>query len=291
MTTETPIINFDPVERMARKDIRAAVSAMDEKAIRYFVDLYYQVQEFRKAAANQARSSVDEPTGLAVYTAQSFENVEATIKTAMDEWTKARTVGRWLQSICGIGPVLAAGLMAHLAIELPRKETGVIEPVQSVGQWWSFAGLDPARKWEKKTKRPWNAKLKTLCWLCGESFVKVSGNDKDVYGKFYVSRKAMEAERNERLEYKDQAATILTEKKIGKDTEAYGHYSAGKLPPAQIHARAKRYAVKLFLSHLHYVMYLDRFGVVPPDPYVIARLGHVDFITPPNLEVLRKNAA
>jgi len=69
--------------------------------------------------------------------------------------------------------------------------------------------------------------------------------------------------------------------KIGKATEAYGHYSSGKLPPAHIHARAKRYAVKLFLSHWHHKAYEFHFGKPPPFPYPIAFLGHAHFIALP----------
>jgi hypothetical protein len=54
------------------------------------------------------------------------------------------------------------------------------------------------------------------------------------------------------------------------------------LPPARIHRRAVRYAVKLFLAHYHHVAYEVEFGEPPPKPYVIEHLGHVDFIGPPN---------
>jgi len=56
----------------------------------------------------------------------------------------------------------------------------------------------------------------------------------------------------------------------------------GKLPPAHIHARVKRWAVKLFLAHYHHVAWTLAIGAPPPKPYVIAVLGHADFIAPPN---------
>jgi hypothetical protein len=102
----------------------------------------------------------------------------------------------------------------------------------------------------------------------------VSGNEDAVYGKVYTKRKLSEIEKNDALEFSDQAATALTKKRIGKDTEAYKHYIKGKLPPAHIHARAKRYAVKLFLSHYHETAYIMQFGEKPPLPYPIAILGH-----------------
>ena len=143
--------------------------------------------------------------------------------------------------------------------------------------------IDKAKLRKALARRPWNADLKRLCWLIGESFVKVQANERDVYGKVYVQRKAQEIEKNDRLEFADQAAEILKKKKIGKDTDAYKAYSQGKLPPAHLHSRAKRYAVKLFLAHWHHVAYESHFGTPPPNPYVLDHVpGHVHFIAPPH---------
>jgi hypothetical protein len=51
-----------------------------------------------------------------------------------------------------------------------------------------------------------------------------------------------------------------------------------------LHARAKRYAVKLFLAHLHEVWYREHYKTAPPIPYPIAHLGHAHYIAPPNTE-------
>ena len=58
----------------------------------------------------------------------------------------------------------------------------------------------------------------------------------------------------------------LEKYKIGKTTDAYKAYSVGKLPPAHIHARAKRYAVKMFISHLHEIWYEVELGKPAPVP-------------------------
>jgi len=129
--------------------------------------------------------------------------------------------------------------------------------------------------------RPWNASLKVLCWKIGESFIKVQSNEKDFYGKLYAQRKAMEQMKNERGDFAETAKEILTRKRFGKDTEAYKHLSNGKLPPAQIHARARRYAVKMFLSHLHEVMWRVVHNTAPPVPYVIEHMGHRDYLPVP----------
>ena len=167
-----------------------------------------------------------------------------------------------MRETVGIGPVISAGLLAHIDIE----------KAPTVGHIWRFAGLDPTVKWEKGKKRPWNAGLKTLCWKAGQSFMKLSGREDCYYGGVYRERKAYEIVRNDRGDNTTLAVQLVL--KVGKTTEAHKHLSTGKLPPGQIDARARRYAVKLFLSHLHAEWYRRHFHKEPPLPYPIAHLGH-----------------
>jgi hypothetical protein len=269
------------------KDLRKAQTILTDNEARYFVDLYYQMQEFRKAIDNQIRS-IEHPTfydeegkkkevteeELAAYIPEPHANMivmadiittlETRIKVMLDVYSNNHPVGVWCKGVTGIGPVIAAGLLAHIDIT----------KCPTAGHMWSYAGLNPEAKWDKGQKRPWNAKLKVLCWKIGQSFVKVSNNPNDVYGKIYQQRKAYEQQKNERKEYSDQAARILESKKISKTTEAYKWYSQGMLPPAHIQQRAERYATKIFLSHLHEFWYEQHYGVKPPAPYPIAILGH-----------------
>ncbi len=262
------------VIRRLNRDMLVAAKTLSINEARYLVGAYYQIQEYRKAAGNQvgALSKSGEPHGVLAWLLDTSRVIELQIKRALDAWTDALPAARWAKSICGIGPVISAGLTAH--VDISRCNT--------VGNIWRFAGLDPTVEWLPKTKRPWNASLKTLCWKIGESFVKVSGRDDDVYGKLYLRRKQQEVERNDAGKFADQAARKLERFKIGKDTDAYRAYAAGKLPPAHIHARAKRWAVKLFLAHYHHVAFTLANGTPPPKPYVLTHLDHADFITPPN---------
>jgi len=136
--------------------------------------------------------------------------------------------------------------------------------------------LSNFQKWA--ARRPYNAELKKLCWKIGESFIKVSNKDEAVYGKLFQERKARYIIDNDSGKYADQAAIRVNQ--VGKATDAFKHYSEGKLPPAQINARARRYAVKMFLSHLHQVWYERHFGKPAPVPFAIAHLGHVHKLEP-----------
>jgi hypothetical protein len=256
-------------QRKLSKDLKEAAKHLTVSEARYLVDLYYTIQDYRKATDNQTREG-EEPGELLSWFADQHRILENNIRRALDVYTSEHPIGRWCKSITGIGPVIAAGLIAHIDIS----------KAPTMGALWRFAGLDPSATWGKGEKRPWNARLKVLCWKIGESFVKVSGNDKDIYGKIWRQRKEEEAAKNEVLAYKDQAAAILAAKKIGKTTEAFGHYSSGKLPPAQIHARAKRYAVKLFLSHL-WETWRKHEGLPAPEAYCFAHLGHAHKIEAP----------
>jgi len=382
--------DFTEFQRLSR-DIRNATATLTAREARYLVDTYYQMQSYRIASDNQVRSMTqdEEPHETIGFFGDQMRALEGQIKRVLDDWTATQALSVWAKGITGIGPVIAAGLLAH--IDITKAPTA--------GHIWRYAGLDPTISWrssddcrklvseafakhdnqldaitalsnefnrsvpnllnlseaewdyddekdsdggpafiiiekiiqsnlaKKLAKRPWNASLKLVCWKLGESFVKVSGNEKDVYGKIYVSRKQYEIERNEAVNEitgvvptitADQglansrngvyvgpdgevsiagawyvggnaiaAAQTLAKKRIGKDTDAYKAYSKGKLPPAHIHARAKRYAVKMFLSHYQEVGYKLEFGKAPPAPYPMAILGHGHYMPPPNVPVLK----
>lgn len=268
--------NFSELEALEKlsKDIKNASVTITDKEARFLVDTYYQIQEYRKRTNNQCRSlnnSDQEPNELLKFFAKNFETMEKNMKSSLKTYVESNPIGVWLLSICGIGEVIAAGLIAYIDIH----------KVQTAGQIWAYAGLDPTKPWGKGMQRPWNAKLKTLCWKIGESFVKVSKKENDFYGKIYLQRKEYENEKNLNLEYKDQAQQMLEKFNFKKDTEAYKFYSQGMLPPAHIHSRAKRYAVKIFLSHLFDVWYRLENNAEPPKPFAISQLNHAHMIDPP----------
>lgn len=267
---------LDHVERLSR-DLRKAAETLSDEEARYLVDAYYIMQEQRIRADGQIRSMTQaddpkEPHEVIRWLSEQNTTLENQVKGALDRYTSAHPIGVWMKSIKGIGPVLAAGYLAH--IDITKAPT--------VGHIWRFAGLDPTVVWEKKQKRPWNAQLKVLCWKTGESFVKVSGDESAYYGQVYKTRKVWEVEQNERGALADQAKSALERKKYRDDTVAKSFYLKGQLPPAHIHRRACRYAVKLFLSHLHHKWHEHQFGEAPPKPYAITQLGHGHYIPPPD---------
>jgi hypothetical protein len=274
-TNMSDYIELEALNKLKR-DIKNAGTTLSKEEARYLVDLYYQMQEYRKASDNQVhqlqKEDNKEPHETLAFFANNFRTLERNIKSVLQVYAESKPIGQWMLSICGIGPVISAGLMANIDIT----------KVQTAGQIQAFAGLDPTREWHKGEKRPYNARLKTLCWKIGQCFIKVQNNEEDVYGKIFAIRKAYEIERNEKGELADQAKAKLERFNIKKTTDAYKWYSQGKLPPAHINQRASRYAVKIFLSHLFSVWYEMEHKEKPPKPYAIAILNHAHEIPIPN---------
>lgn len=341
-----------PIGRLD-KDLRAASKALSSEEVRWLVGEYYTMQHNRIRSANQVRSRGAEPHEMVKYLAEANETLEGHIKTSLDVFTANHPIGQWMRRQVGIGPVIAAGFLAHIDITraptaghiwsyaglvdgvawlggsaaekavaafVKPNETVSVEDILSIAaslgcqpQWLArrvvnaatgvpvpfqeatapippetyvanaLRGID-ARKahiLQALSKRPWNADLKTLCWKLGESFVKTSGNENSFYGKIYAERKELETAKNAQGDYAGRAELMLSKKNFRKETDAFAAYTSGHLPKAHIHSRAKRYAVKIFLSHLHHVMYVEHYGKEPPRPYVIDMLKHVDYIPVP----------
>ena len=268
--------HLESVSRLSR-DLRVAAQEMGKGEVRYLVDGYYAIQKYRVGAAAQIRESEknEEPVAVLSYLASQAQILENQIKGALDRWSRHQPVGRWMRAQKGVGPVISSGLLAH--IDITRAPT--------VGNVYSFAGQIPGQVWAKGQKRPWNAALKVLCWKLGTSFKRFHGFPDCFYGALYAERKAQEVRNNDRGEFSETAAVTLKDKKF-KKSETRDAYEAGKLPDGRLDLRAMRYPTKLFLSHMHTVMYWNHYGELPPVPFSFSMAGgsHSHYIFPPLLE-------
>lgn len=380
----TPIETHEALHTIQRidRDILTALKrecpgGVTDNHARYLVDEYYAIQEGRVRNGNRvqgllrdAEKAGNEPepfsalSGLANLYAVGEQNISRLLN-----WYVQDHPMRWFfEATCGIGHILAAGLLAH--IDIARCPT--------VGHIERFAGLDPTQSWVGKddaakilrdapgetieerlasaclelgrtyplllqrvctdpngkprkltvdnavkalARKPWNGSLKTTCWKIGDSFVKQSHRPTSFYSQLYVQRKAEEWRKNLAGELQDAATASMARKKYGKQTQAHAWYTgqcsavkaaeclaAGTAPtpsdcqtddpsnfpmlsPAHIDARARRYAVKIFLSHLHECWYRQHHGEDPPKPFAIAIQGHAHYIPPPQLATAAKQAA
>jgi hypothetical protein len=237
---------------------------LESKDIADAVELYYDAQKLRIMHANKERSEA--PRELTEWFSRWLMIGESVITSKLKIWVlgnKSPVEAKWAYDQIGIGPILAAGLAAHID---PEK-------AQSVSAVWKFAGLAPGfdRK-QKGVKLPYCGRLKTLCWKIGESFVKVSGKDGATYGKLYAQFKSDEVSRNENGLYAIAAARELSTKKI-TEKKTKETLQSGKLIDAHLHSRAKRRTVKIFLSH-YWVKGREARGLDVRPPYAMTVLGH-----------------
>jgi len=249
--------------------------------LRLLVANYYQGQKMRKTMDMQLRHlgkdrieamPSSEIKSILMHVPDAFAGIENDLARAFDKILTSR-VAVWIKAQRGIGAVITAGLLAH--IDITKAPT--------VGHIWSFAGLNPSMKWEKGEKRPYNAELKQICWHAGQCFMKQSNDPDCYYGQLYRDRKRFEIERNESGANAERAKDFKVS--AGATKAVKDKLKEGRLPDFNIDARARRFAVKIFLSHLHALMYWDHFGKAPPKPFALSILGHAHEIRIPHADM------
>lgn len=129
-------------------------------------------------------------------------------------------------------------------------------------------------------KPPYNLDLKTTMYKIGDCFIK-NKNRGSLYGEIFTKRLAEETIKNDMLLYKDQAEAILNSKDFSRnDSETKKCLMEGKLSKAHLAARARRYAVKMFVSHVFEAMWWCEYHTEPPKHYILSIGGHHDYIAP-----------
>jgi hypothetical protein len=306
---------FLPFISMLRKDVNNAAKELDREEARLLTRTYCWVQESRirfgnKASAIARRNNAadeDEPqigNAALLFMKGFFALGEERMQSILQKFVKNHQIGNYLlDHVTGIGPVLAASLI----VEIDTAHCAY------AGKVWSYAGLSPGK--DKRLKGQlikFNPSLKRTCFLVGESFIKQKGREGFNYGQIIQARKDNEWARNVRGHY---AETAISKAPIfDENTLAFKWYSgqfSGKtheivnginiivgipattknpgipmLPPAHIHSRARRYGVKMFLSHFAQVRWEMETGT-PMDPlWILGQANHRDYLPPPEWEVL-----
>jgi hypothetical protein len=264
-----------PIPKPDREVILQACK-LSNAQVRLVVAAYYSAQENRKSCDNKVRhwgerAGEDELPLLLQYFADGNARMENEIKKNMERFSEASMPGRWALSLHGVGPCISAGCLAHIDVN----------KAPTVGHIWNFAGLNPTRKWLKGQKRPYNAALKQICFHMSDCAKRASGSEKSYYGKLYQWRKALVVKRNDDGLNAERAKTYYT-----KSDDVQKVLNQGKLPDWNLDRQACNWTAKIFLSHLHGVLYWDAFKKAPPRPFAIAHLDHAHEIRIPNLDLV-----
>jgi len=112
---------------------------MSKEETRFVVSSYYGIQGTRLQIGNRlsALKKTNQPKSSLEFVFSGMQSTENNVKKILAGFSKQQKIGQWAESIPGIGPVLSAGLIAH--IDITKAPT--------VGHIWRFAGLDPTSKW------------------------------------------------------------------------------------------------------------------------------------------------
>ena len=257
-------INLRPIINRAIDGHKESVQSL----VRDYMD--YQEQRLRLMAQMVKDKEFDRESPVRSVAFEFFQWAEEVIKKGLEEVTEKDPIGKWCKSHLGVGPVISSGFLSYIDIE----------KAPTAGHIYSYAGLTGV-KWEKGQKRPWNPDLKKICFYLGESFIKVSGNPDAFYGKLYRIRREIEVEMNERGDHKELAAYYLKNMNYRDDTSITKiAHMQGKLVDGHLTRRAARWAVKMFISHLHKVWFEKHYGRPAPLPYAIAHLNHAHMLEP-----------
>ena len=270
------------------KDITANLNTISTEGVKFLVKYYYTLQDHRKILGNQIKS-MDEDikhTGLL----QHFYNIqqysEDEVKRCLKIWVERTYLGQWCMSHTGIGPVITAGLMSSIDINIGTTAAKVTR----------YCGLDPGSRRVKGEKINYNPDMKRLAWLIGRSFVFNSNREGCDYGKLYKERLKKETSNNDGFMYREQALEQYKKIKDSRDKkkkkveevedELMGEemdekdilavLKSGKLTKGWLISRSARWAVKIFLSHYQYVATVIEKGSAPIRPYAFQILGHAE---------------
>ena len=159
---------------------------------------YYDIQKVRIMHSNRLALMVRD--GLVISEGKAEQNYELALDPLLEaekmlqkhfaEFVRDLELWQsWLSLVRGIGPTLAAGLIAEIQ-DVGRFDT--------VSKLWAYLGLHVvqdeeqgmiAARRKRGQKANWSTWGKTTCWKISDSFVKQRGAYRDVYD----TRKAYEA--------------------------------------------------------------------------------------------------
>lgn len=279
------MLNIETPKQKLSEDVKEYLkNRMTRNECAQLVYYYYSMQEQRISNLFRATKLKERGESYSFFemTSEINNEHELFIKKALSYFAKHNEICNWMTSLHGIGPVISCVLFSELSVKAFDKKTERYKRVETAGGFWKYCGIATPDQVRKKGQLVnFNPDMKRICWLLGKSFVLVSGNPDAYYGQVYKNRKILETELNEQGKYSELAKQILIDKNI-KDEATKTCLESGKLTKGHIDARARRYAVKLFLAHLHEVMYGFEYKEAPPKPYIIAFGEHAHYIPPPN---------
>jgi len=145
-----------PMHRLTRDLYRAmgqadreGVGGVTDSEARYLVDTYYQMQESRIRSNNRVKGlerdakrekNKAEPHDALDFVQGQFALLEKNLASILGVYAETHPMGWFFAQTVGIGPIISAGLLAHIDIK----------KAATAGALWRFAGMEPTQRWESE---------------------------------------------------------------------------------------------------------------------------------------------
>lgn len=213
----------------ARKPKLEPVGKPETQELKALVEMYYDIQKFRKAGQQRDNPAMKaERLELAVTMLKDLENY---LVKQMAEVLPSYAVSEWLLGLRGVGPTMAAALIA----------SDLDPTIDKPSAWWRFAGVGIVdgknQRKRRGEKRSYNGFLRRTLYVLMGQFLKAHQPDNgrpSFYADLYYQFKA-ESERDR-----------------SEITQKIHH-----------HARAVMLTQRVFLTHLQ-EMWRQAEGLGPP---------------------------
>lgn len=230
-----------------RKDIER-LKKLKNRELRILVESFYDMQKLRIAMGN--RIYAYGKAGLLEYidpepSLSKLKEAEKELEKEITEIVEKHPLwDAWFKDIKGIGPIMAAGLIAWRD-DISKSDT--------ISAFWKYHGLAPSQTKRKKgEKLDYNPKAKTHVWKVAMQLLKAKGHYAEIY---YQAKSKYEA----REDIKQQH----------ESNEAKGGMKSYKL---HIHYMALRKMVKRLLSDT-WIVWRKIEGLPVTEPYIFSEIA------------------
>lgn len=171
------------VEKISTKKTKLnTIDSVSKEDLKTFVKLYYETQRLRNITSNFVKDADDENVIEKAFLqdAVDYRIIENNIKNQLEAICQSQEVGRWLLGITGIGPALAAGLLANFDVT----------KAHYASNFTSYAGLaDHDRPWlgVEKSRNILNDILDGRTTITDDDVIEYSSKVKWKYETLYAA--------------------------------------------------------------------------------------------------------
>ena len=236
------------------------LSKLKNKELRILVESFYDMQKLRISMSNRVFAYTK--AGLIEYinpeTALSkLKEAEKELEKEIKEVvTKHPLWDAWFKDIKGIGPIMAAGVIAW------RDD---VAKADTVSAFWKFHGMAPSQTIRKRgEKLDYSPKAKTHVFKCGMQLLKAKSHYADIY-----------------YETKEKYAAREDIKQKHESGDAKGGMKSYKL---HIHSMSLRKMIKRFLADT-WIMWRTVEGLSVTKPYIFGEAAKAKGIAHEHFEL------